>query len=149
MSPIKTTSVCNECFKAKSMFKQTGKCYDVFVFVVRLLLGLSVASKLFICVFVQEYGLLSDFNAGRRRSLSKLFTSKIGTEVLSSSVQQFSQTRFSALRDLYLLQMAALRLGEQVFIHNPIYLYCYSLCSVFVRHFLIVDFCMKLRQRFN
>ena len=56
----------------------------------------------------------SDMNAARQRSLSKLFTSKVGSDVLSTSVQQFAQARFSALRDLYILQVAALRLGDQV-----------------------------------
>ena len=73
------------------------------------------------CPFVQIYSLfdtdflsLLDLNAARQRSLSKLFTSKTGTEVLATSVCQFSQTRFSSLRDLYLLQVAAIRLGDQV-----------------------------------
>ena len=34
--------------------------------------------------------------------------------MLSSCVNQFAQTRFAALRDLYFLQIAALRLGDQV-----------------------------------
>lgn len=50
----------------------------------------------------------------RQMSLNKLFTSKVGTDILSQCVEQFASTRFQILRDLYLLQTAAVHLSTQV-----------------------------------
>ncbi|XP_053384862.1 nuclear pore complex protein Nup160-like isoform X2 [Mercenaria mercenaria] len=59
-----------------------------------------------------------DVNMARHMNLNKLFTSKVGCDILTLCVEQFSMTRFQLLRDLYLLQLAALRLGNQVGLDN-------------------------------
>ncbi|XP_060553700.1 nuclear pore complex protein Nup160-like [Ruditapes philippinarum] len=54
-----------------------------------------------------------DINMTRHLNLNKLFTSKVGCDILTLCVEQFSLTRFQLLRDLYLLLLAALRIGNQ------------------------------------
>ncbi|KAL4225759.1 hypothetical protein ACF0H5_016448 [Mactra antiquata] len=63
-----------------------------------------------------EYG--TEINPVQQMNLSRLFTSKTGCDILTMCTEQFSVTRFNILRDLYLLQTAALRLGAQIGI-NP------------------------------
>jgi len=60
-----------------------------------------------------------DVNADRRMSLNKLFTSRSGTDIVSNCVEQFATTRFSLLRDLYLIQTTAIRLSTQVWSQTP------------------------------
>ncbi|KAJ8298952.1 hypothetical protein KUTeg_023012 [Tegillarca granosa] len=57
--------------------------------------------------------ILLQINATQQLSCSNLFNSSVATEILAASLQQLSQTRLSALRDLLILQMSAIRLSDK------------------------------------